>query len=276
MRYRDFLSNELNSLIPSDISLPSGFHLVGHVALVHLNSNAMKYASAIGEKTMEYDHRILSVAVRTGPTRGSMRLPSYELVTGSSNTVTTHIEDGVIYRLDPLRLTFSGGNKRERMRLSGLVKNGEIVVDMFSCVGQFALPIAKSVDIETTAIEINHEAYQFLLENIRLNGLEDKMEAILGDCRKVHPKGVANRVIMGYLHNTVEYLPHALETLIDEGGVVHMHMNTPKDRLKDVISDIHQVCQDHGYSSAVSTHLVKNYSPGIGHYVFDVNTTAEA
>jgi tRNA wybutosine-synthesizing protein 2 len=276
MRYRDFLSNELNGLIPNDISLPSGFHLVGHVALVHLNSNAMKYASAIGEKTMEYDHRILSVAVRTGPTRGSMRLPSYELVAGSSNTVTTHIEDGVIYRLDPLRLTFSGGNKRERMRLSGLVKNGEVVVDMFSCVGQFTLPIAKSVDVETTAIEINHEAYQFLLENIRLNGLEDKMKAILGDCREVHPKGTANRVIMGYLHNTIEYLPHALETLIEEGGVVHMHMNTPTYRLKDVICDIRQVCQNYGYSSAVSAHLVKNYSPGIGHYVFDVNTTSEA
>lgn len=276
MRYRDFLSNELNNLIPSDISLPSGFHLVGHVALVHLNSNAMKYASAIGEKTMEYDHRILSVAVRTGPTRGSTRLPSYELIAGNSNTVTTHIEDGVIYRLDPLRLTFSGGNKRERMRLSGLVKDGEVVVDMFSCVGQFALPIAKSVDVETTAIEINHEAYQFLLENIRLNGLEDKMKAILGDCREVHPKGIANRVIMGYLHNTIEYLPHALETLIDKGGVVHMHMNTPKHRLKDVICDIRQICQNHGYSSAVSAYLVKNYSPGIGHYVFDVNTTSQA
>jgi tRNA wybutosine-synthesizing protein 2 len=276
MRYRDFLSSELSGLVSSDISLPSGFHLVGHVALVHLNSNAMKYASAIGEKTMEYDHRILSVAVRTGPTRGSARLPSYELVAGCSDTVTTHIEDGVVFRLDPLRLTFSGGNKRERMRLSNLVKNGETVVDMFSCVGQFALPIAKSVDAEITAIEINPEAYQFLLENIRLNGLVDKVKALLGDCREVHPKGVANRVIMGYLHNTVEYLPHALETLAEEGGVIHMHMNTPEHRLKDVIGDINRICLNHGYSSSVGAYHVKNYSPGIGHYVFDVSTSSKA
>ena len=276
MRYRDFLINELGSVVSSDISLPSGFHLVGHVALVHLNLNAMKYASAIGEKTLEYDSRILSVAVRTGPTRGSTRLPSYELVAGCSNTVTTHIEDGVIFRLDPLRLTFSGGNKRERMRLGSLVKNGETVVDMFSCVGQFALPIAKSVDVEITAIEINPEAYQFLLENIILNGLADKVKTVLGDCREVHPKGVADRVIMGYLHDTVEYLSYALETLTEKGGVIHMHMNTPKHRLKDVIGDIDRICLNHGYSSSVSVYHVKNYSPGIGHYVFDVNTSSKA
>ena len=276
MRYRDFLINELGSVVSSDISLPSGFHLVGHVALVHLNLNAMKYASAIGEKTLEYDSRILSVAVRTGPTRGSTRLPSYELVAGCSNTITTHIEDGVIFRLDPLRLTFSGGNKRERMRLGSLVKNGETVVDMFSCVGQFALPIAKSVDVEITAIEINPEAYQFLLENIILNGLADKVKTVLGDCREVHPKGVADRVIMGYLHDTVEYLSYALETLTEKGGVIHMHMNTPKHRLKDVIGDIDRICLNHGYSSSVSVYHVKNYSPGIGHYVFDVNTSSKA
>ncbi|MHA2321515.1 MAG: hypothetical protein ACXACG_07650, partial [Candidatus Thorarchaeota archaeon] len=164
MRYSDFLRNKLSGVVSNDITLPSGFHLVGHVALVHLDFDTMEYASFIGEKTLEYDHRILSVAVKTGPTESTTRLPSYELVAGSSNTITTHIEDGVKFRLDPLRLTFSGGNRRERTRLSKLVKDDEIVVDMFSCVGQFALHIAKGANVEVTAIEINPDAYQFLLE----------------------------------------------------------------------------------------------------------------
>jgi tRNA wybutosine-synthesizing protein 2 len=235
----------------------------------------MKYASFIGEKTLEYDQRILSVAVRTGPTEGTTRLPSYLLVAGNGNTITTHIEDEVKFRLDPLRLTFSGGNRRERMRVSKLVKDGEKVVDMFSCVGQFALHIAKSANVEVTAIEINKDAFHFLLENIRLNKLEKRVAAILGDCREVHPKRAANRIVMGYLHDTIEYLPYALETLVEDGGIVHMHMNVPESRSEDIIMDIEQVCRVHGYSSTTIAQHVKNYSPGVGHYVFDI-TVSEA
>ena len=276
MRYNEFLRSKLNDVVHSDVVLPSGFHLVGHVALVHLNSDTMEYASLIGEKTLEYDQRILSVAVKTGPTKGATRLPSYELVAGNRNTITTHIEDGVKFRLDPLRLTFSGGNRRERTRLSKLVKDDEIVVDMFSCVGQFALHIAKKSNAEVTAIEINPDAYQFLLENIKLNGLEGRVTAILGDCRELHPKKTANRIVMGYLHNTVEYLPFGLETILEDGGFIHMHMNVPESELTDVIERIGKVCRSYGYSSTISMQHVKNYSPGMGHYVFDIATTSEA
>jgi len=225
---------------------------------------------------LEYDHRILSVAVRTGPTEGVTRLPSYELVAGNGNTITTHIENGVKYQLDPLRLTFSGGNRRERMRLSRIVNDGEKVIDMFSCVGQFALQIAMSANVEVTAIEINQEAYRFLLENIKLNNLVEKVTALLGDCREIRPKGIANRIIMGYLHDTIEYLPFALEALVEVGGAIHMHMNVPDSGLEDVRMSIRKMCKDHGYSSIVSAHHVKNYSPGIEHYVFDITVTSEA
>ena len=276
MRYKDFLRSELNDIVSSEVVLPSGFHLVGHVALVHLDFDTLEYASLIGEKTLEYDQRILSVAVKTGPTEGTTRLPSYVLVAGDCNTITTHIESGVKFRLDPLRLTFSGGNRRERTRLSKLVKDDEIVVDMFSCVGQFALHIAKRTNAEVTAIEINPEAYQFLLENIKLNGLESRVTALLGDCREFHPKRTASRVVMGYLHNTIEYLPFALETILEDGGFIHMHMNSPESTLTDVIEEIEQVCRDYGYSSTTSVQHVKNYSPGMGHYVFDIAATSEA
>ncbi len=274
MKYRDFLRDELKGVIPDNAVLPSGFHLVGHVALLHLNSETMDYASSIGEKTLQFNRRILSVAARTGPTEGVMRLPSYELVAGLSNTTTIHYENGVHFLLDPLRLTFSGGNRRERMRLSRLVKEGEHVVDMFSCVGQFALHIAKSADVKVTAIEINEEAFHYLLENIRLNGLESKVSALLGDCRLVHPRKTANRVVMGYLHDTIGYLPSALETLVEDGGIVHMHMNVPEFELENKIVDIKETCRNSGYDSTVNTIHVKNYSPGVGHYVFDIITMA--
>ena len=276
MRYKDFLRSKLCGIVSRDVILPSGFHLVGHVALVHLDFDTMEYASLIGKKTLEYDKRILSVAVRTGSTEGITRLPSYVLVAGNRNTITTHLESGVKFQLDPLRLTFSGGNRKERTRLSKLVKDDEIVVDMFSCVGQFALHIAKKAKAKVIAIEINPDAYYFLLENIKLNGLENRVTALLGDCCIVHPKKTANRVVMGYLHNTIEYLPFALDTIVEDGGFIHMHMNAPEFDLFDIMIEIDRVCRNYGYSSTTSVYHVKNYSPGMKHYVFDIAVTSEA
>ena len=270
MRYREFLGSK-NSDIPEDVPLPSGFHLVGHVALVHLNLRTMQYAKQIGDLTLEFDKRVKSVAVRTGPTKGMTRLPSYTVVSGDCNTVTTHTERGVHFRLDPVRFTFSGGNKGERIRMAQLVRLGENVVDMFSCVGQFALHVAKAAKVQVTAIEINPEAYEFLIENIKLNRLERRVTALLGDCRDVHPTGVANRVIMGYLHDTVSYLPAAIETLTKDGGVVHMHMSLPESDVHKVIERIDSVSGNYGFQTTTDVRQIKDYSPGIEHVVFDIS-----
>jgi tRNA wybutosine-synthesizing protein 2 len=270
MRYKEYLESMLGDSLPSGAKVPRKFHIVGHVALVHLNSSLQEYGSIIGEATLSFDSRIKSVAIRTGATYGETRRPLYEVVAGDCNTVTTHIENGVLFRLDPIRITFSGGNKRERIDIVNQVESGEKVVDMFSCVGQFALQIAKSTGALVTAIEINPEAYDFLLENIKINNLDNRVTALLGDCRKVHPINYANRIIMGYLHNTDLYLPHALDTLSQDGGMIHMHMSIRRDILEDTVSKVREICLGKGFESQVQVRKVKNYSPGVDHVVFDI------
>jgi len=270
MRYREYLKSNLRDILPSNAKIPRKFHLVGHVALVHLNSSLLEYESIIGEVTLSFDKRIKSVAVRTGPTSGEIRHPFYKVVAGDCNTVTTHIENGVHFRLDPTRITFSGGNKGERINIANQVEPGEKVLDMFSCVGQFALQIAKSAEVNVMAIEINPEAYEFLVDNIRTNGLEKKVTARLGDCREIHPVNYANRIIMGYLHNTDLYLPYALDSLVQEGGAIHMHMSIQKDTMEETISRIKEICYVNSFESKIHPRKIKNYSPSVNHVVFDI------
>jgi len=270
MRYREFLRFRLKDIVPDEVILPAGFHVVGYVALVRLNSELMKYASSVGEATLDYDHRLRSVAVRTGPTKGIERKPAYIVVAGSNDTTTIHTENGVHFKLDPIRVTFSGGNKGERIGMSKRVEAGECVVDMFSCVGQFALHVAKRNEVDVIAIEINPEAYRFLVENIRINELEHKVSAVLGDCRVVHPTHVANRIIMGYLHNTEQFLPHALDTLVEKGGTIHMHKATSDKSLQESITSITRTCKERGFVSDIEVRKIKNYSPGVSHLVFDI------
>jgi tRNA wybutosine-synthesizing protein 2 len=224
----------------------------------------------LAKATLEFDHRIRSVAVRTGPTSGKRRIPQYRLIGGDANTVTNHVERGITFRLNPLQVTFSGGNKLERVSIADQVKPEETVVDMFACVGQFALHIAKKRTVSVVAIEINPIAHAFLVENIALNNFEN-VTPVLGDCRVVHPKSCADRVIMGYLHNTVDYLPHAFETLRPEGGIIHMHISIPPQEIREITEQIREQAIANGYDVIVDWRRIKTYSPGVVHYLFEIN-----
>ena len=107
MRYRNYLQTKLDGVPVDGTKLPSGFQIVGHVALVHLDEKLWQYAYQIGELTMEYNRRVKSVAIRYGPTEGVTRKPAYKVVAGDLNTVTMFTEAGIRFMLDPLVVTFS-------------------------------------------------------------------------------------------------------------------------------------------------------------------------
>jgi tRNA wybutosine-synthesizing protein 2 len=271
MQYREYLESSLSSIVPEGTGLPQGYHLIGHVVLLTLKDESMPYAEQIGEATLQYDHRAKSVAVRVGQTKGITRKPQYKVVAGTHDTVTVHTENGVKFMLDPMTITFSGGNKRERVMLPSRVQEGEVVVDMFACVGQFALHIAKHTDAKVFALEINPEAFSFLQKNIETNGLQGQVTAVLGDCRKTRPSAIATRVVMGYLHDTTDYLPAALEALAPNGGIVHMHIACPEQGLDDIGNTVNTLASQGGFQSSYEVRKVKPYSPGVGHYIFDIS-----
>ena len=276
MKFQAYLKAHLSDKIPNHVQLPNGYYLVGHVALLDISEQLLPYADILGKIILEYETRIKSVAIKIGPTTGIIRTPNYKLIAGESITITTHIENGVKFRIDPLCLTFSRGNTKERIEMPLKVGQDEVVVDMFSCVGQFALHIAKkSLASKVIAIEINPVAYKFLLENIILNNLKEKVNPILGDCRKIHPILKANRIILGYLHDTIDYLPYALEMLIASGGMVHMHMIVTKEEMSTISDKIENICRNFKFIPNIITRKVKKYAPSIDHLVFDIKLYEE-
>ncbi len=270
MKYREYLVQTLPDLAKTSVDLPSSLHIVGHVALVNMRTEDPQILASVGQATLGFDKRIKSVAVRIGPTSGVDRKPSFRLVAGDPRTETIHVEDGVKFKLDPLEITFSRGNRRERHLVGRQVKPGEVVVDMFSCVGQFAFHAASVEDVQVVAIEVSQRTYDYLVEGITLNGFGDRVKPILGDCRTKHPDGIADRVYMGFLHETNRYLPHALESLKQAGGVIHMHMTHPEREVETVSKGIQAICLEHGRSSSISSRRIKWYSPGIMHRVYEI------
>ncbi|MFQ5647774.1 MAG: class I SAM-dependent methyltransferase family protein, partial [Candidatus Aenigmatarchaeota archaeon] len=175
--------------------------------------------------------KVKTVCVKEGPVSGELRQPRVRVLAGNG-TETIHKEAGCLYKLDVSRVMFSKGNMKERHRPAGLVRPGEVVVDMFAGIGYFSAPVALACPgCKVWSIELNPDAVHYLKENIRLNKVSN-VQVLEGDCRKVQVPEKADRVLMGYLPGTEKFLPAAFRFLKPR-GVIHFHNTYREEELWD-------------------------------------------
>jgi tRNA wybutosine-synthesizing protein 2 len=207
--------------------------------------------------------------VKLGRINGLMREPEVDILIGEG-TETVHRENHCSFKLDVSRIMWSKGNTTERMRITRLVGEGETLVDLFAGIGYFSIPVAvHSRPEKIYSIEINPVAYGYLCENIGLNKVQDLVEPISGDCRDIAPLGVADRVLMGYIGNTHQYLDVAIDALKEEGGIIHYHESVPdKLKFKRPVERIKEAAK--GFEVEIlNRRVIKMYSPGVYHVVVD-------
>ncbi|MBI5001162.1 MAG: class I SAM-dependent methyltransferase family protein [Euryarchaeota archaeon] len=248
--------------------LPERWHLIGDVLVLRLDPKLDKFLPQIAEAYARALHA--KAVLRRGPeVSGEYREPAMELVLGKE-TETTHVENGIRFRLDPLRIMFSQGNVSERRRMARLRAPGEVVVDMFAGIGYFSLPVAKySGAKKVITYEINPLAHRYLTENIALNGIGN-MDARLRNCADAD-EGVADRVVMGYVGTTHKYLGKAMRILRGK-GVIHYHETCPNALYpRRPLRRIREAARKEGKEAkVVYRHEVKSFAPGVSHVVLDV------
>lgn len=254
--------------------LPSKWEKLGDVGILKLDDAltpyeaeaARAYAEILGLKT---------VLREVGVINGAYRRPSTRVIFGG-DTVTTHLENGIRYRLDAAEIMFSSGNEEERLRMAGIICDGETVVDMFAGIGYFSLPLAVyQKPRRIIACEINPKAHAFLIENIALNGVEDRVEPYLGDNRTLEGEHFADRIIMGYVKTTHEFLPAAM-TYLKDGGVLHYHETCPNDLLPERPVQRLEEAAGRARVEVLRFKEIKSYAPGVAHVVVDARVTARA
>jgi len=267
---------DLAELLGDEISseerdlLPRGWFILGRVIIVKIDPKIEHLKGEIGKALIEIYPRCSSVLLDRG-IDGKFREPNREVIAGSEETETIHRENGVVFKIDPMRTMFSPGNLKERMRM-GRHGRSETVVDMFAGIGYFTLPMAvHSRPKKIVAIEINPVAHKYLVENVRLNRVEEVVEPVLGDCARLAPKGVADRVVMGYVGTTDQYLDAGIGAL-RPGGVLHYHQTVP-ERLYpcEIEKEVAEAAERAGRPVKIERCArVKKYSPGMLHAVLDV------
>lgn len=253
--------------------LPGGWQILGDVVIVTLHPDLYPVRDELGDALLTMYPYCRSVYLDKG-IEGKLRRPNRELIAvqdgGDNPAMAIHTENGCRFKLDVTKVMFSKGNLNERIRMGKLGRE-EVVVDMFAGIGYFTIHMAVHArPARIIAIELNPESYQFLVENIRLNRVEDIVEPVLGDCAKKTPVSVADRVVMGYVGNTHHYLPQAIGAL-KPGGVLHYHETVPEKLMPDrAIERIHGEAQLQGRRIKIlDWRRVKKYSPGVWHIVVE-------
>lgn len=254
--------------------LPNHWERYGHVLVLRFLRGewtpgekrvvAAAYAEVLGTDVVLED---------VGGVAGELREPVVERLVGEASSETTHVENGLRFTFDPARVMFASGNLDERTRMGTLAAQGETVVDLFAGIGYFSVPLAaRAGAARVIACELNPVAHGYLVRNAAQNRVADKVEARLGDCRTVAPRGAADRVLMGYVWTTHEFLPTAFAALKPEGGTIHYHETCPEEllptrpwaRVQSAAAEAERTVKLSQYR------YVKSYAPGVGHVVLDV------
>ena len=157
---------------------------------------------------------------------------------GDPSTETTHLEYGIKFLVDPAKVYFNPRLANERSRIASLVRQGEVVVDMFAGVGPFSIMIARhALPSPVVAVDLNPDAVEYLKRNIELNKA-NRVVPYEGDARQVvFDVPCADRIIMNLPHSAIDFFHDAL-TRLKLQGTIHFYHICERDEAGQVVKDL--------------------------------------
>ncbi len=242
----------------------SSFDIIGDIAVVDIPDDMEDKKMEIAE-TLLQRKPIHTVVEKVSKVQGEYRVRAFNHLLGEKKTETIHTEYGLKFHVNIDTVYFNPRLSTERMRIAQEIQPGELITDMFCGIGPFSLMISRYSQAEKIyAIDINPEAITLLKENIALNNIKNVIP-VLGDAKEEVPLiGHVDRIIMNLPHNTLEFLPLALQY----GDVIYYYTITSDiqgeiDRMVALDAPPFNIC---GYRA------VKSYSPDMEMYRIDIET----
>ncbi|PNX49967.1 MAG: hypothetical protein BV456_08325 [Thermoplasmata archaeon M8B2D] len=173
--------------IPQNLKkeLPTSFDVIGDVLLIKLKDDMINYKKEIAQALLK-NHKNVKTVCLIHPVSGELRIRKIEIIGGEKVTETIHKEYGLKFLVDVKKAYFSTRLANERKKITELVKNNEIVVDMFTGVAPFPIMIAKYAKPKIIyAFDKNKNAIKYAKENIKINNVLDKIELICTDALNI-------------------------------------------------------------------------------------------
>ena len=190
---QDVLSEEENE------QLISAFDQIGDIIIVRIPDSLVSKKQIIGKTLLEQVSTANSIFYQSSPVEGDYRTRKLEVIAGEDKTQTEYKENGCRFIVDVEKAFFSPRLSTERERIAGLVKDGEVMINMFGGVGMFSLLAAKNTSCTVYNIDLNPVAAQLCKENAQINKLKGEVISLNGDATQVINEqltGKADRILM--------------------------------------------------------------------------------
>lgn len=252
----------------------SSYDVIGDIAVLEIPEGLRSKEKEIAGALLQTNKNIRVVLRKEGGMEGEYRVRRFGFLAGEKRTETTYVEHGVRMRLDLSKVYFSPRLSHERKRVAEKARPGENVLVLFAGVGPFALVVAKKQpEAKVHGIELNPDAVRYFEENIRLNGMQGRVEAILGDVRKIVPArfaGTADRVLMPLPKSAEDFLDVAM-LAAKKGAAVHFYTFANRaEGSKAAEKKALDAGRKHGRKIEIlETREVRPYSPAIVQMVVD-------
>ena len=268
-------------LPPEDISkLYSAFDIVGSIIIIKIPDSLNSKKQIIAETILMNIKSAKSIFAQTSAVQGDYRLRNLEYLAGVNCTATEHREHGCRFKVDVSKTYFSPRLSTERMRISKMIADNEIITNMFAGVGTYSILIAKSnKTCKVYSIDSNPIANELALVNTQLNKVRERVIPICGDAREVIAKqlrGTSTRVLMPLPEKAKEFVDFAVMALKEKKGMIHyfahIRATSKKLALDNAALDIKYAFINHDYRIA-STRVVREVGPRMYQTVSDIIVT---
>ncbi|HEY7368133.1 MAG TPA: class I SAM-dependent methyltransferase family protein [Nitrosopumilaceae archaeon] len=255
----------------------SAFDQVGEIIIVRIPESLLTKKKIIGEKLLEQVKTARSVFYQSSSVEGDFRTRDLEIIAGEDNTVTEYKEFGCRFIVDVEKAFFSPRLSTERDRISNLVQDGEIVINMFGGVGMFSIIAAKRKKCTVYNIDINPIAANLCEKNIELNKLTGKVISIQGDAAKIveeRLKDKGDRVLMLLPERSDEFLSSAISAT-KSNGIIHYYSHIHADKKSQAAKNSEKHYQDISpvRSEILYSKIVRAVGPRYYQTVVDVRIT---
>ncbi len=270
----------LSDKLPEDIIglVPTSFDILGSkgesVAIIEIPDELGEYKTLIAEAVHHVHKNVKSVLSKKSERHGEFRLREMELLSGDPDTEVIHKESGCRFKLDPRLTYFSTRESTERERIIEQINEPEDVLVMFSGIGPFPICIAKKCpDVKAVAIELNPDAHRYCVENIRLNKVDGRVEAIQGDVRDVCP--TLNRQfdrVLTPLPKGAHLFLDVTVPMVKPDGILHFYHWAPDDdRYSEAFNLVNETSIEQGrVAEFLGGVKVAKYSPRFSKVRIDV------
>ena len=254
--------------------LVSAFDQIGDIIIVRIPDSLISRKKIIGKALLEQVKTAKTVFHQSSPVEGNFRTRNLELIEGDEKTETEYRENGCRFIVDVEKAFFSPRLSTERERISNLVNDHDVIINMFGGVGMFSLLAAKKKSCTVYNIDINPVASKLCEENIKLNKLKGKVISLNGDATKIIKEQLqdkADRVLMLLPERSDEFLDTAISSL-NKNGVIHYYSHIHAEKKQDApkLSEEHFLNINKIQADILDSRVVRPVGPRFYQTVVDI------